>query len=228
MHPRVLIVSTIPYDPNTSSRAFDSYFHNWEKENLRQIFSNPNRPMKGHCGSLFQITDSDVLMRRLHRSRNVGRIYDYEDCLSKPENAISYKTRKTFISWLYKLGANKTPLNHLARKWLWKEKIWKTDLLTNWLDDFKPQCVFIGFSDDFFINEIALFTADRFNIPIMCCIGDDYYFNEKFSISPFYHIYKSKYKRIINRIFEHKCSAIYISDKICKKYNSFFKITSTS
>lgn len=33
-HNRVIIVGTIPYNKNTSSRAFDAYFHNWEKKNI--------------------------------------------------------------------------------------------------------------------------------------------------------------------------------------------------
>lgn len=224
MHPRVLIVGTVPYDPGTSSRAFDAYFHNWERENLRQIFSSPNKPIKGHCSSLFQITDYDLLKKRVKKVFTPGTIFNYEDCLDKAENASAYKNNGSLISKLYKLGANKTSLNHLARKALWKEKYWKTDLLLHWLDDFNPECVFLAFSDDFFINEIALFVADRFGIPIMCCIGDDYYFNERFSLSPFYHIYKKKYKDVINKVFSHRCSAIYISDKIRDKYNSYFKI----
>ena len=33
MHPRVLIVGTVPYNTKSTSRAFDAYFHYWEKEN---------------------------------------------------------------------------------------------------------------------------------------------------------------------------------------------------
>ena len=40
MHPRVLIVGTVPYNRKSTSRAFDAYFHYWEKENIAQIFSN--------------------------------------------------------------------------------------------------------------------------------------------------------------------------------------------
>ena len=40
MHPRVLIVGTVPYNTKSTSRAFDAYFHYWEKENIAQIFSN--------------------------------------------------------------------------------------------------------------------------------------------------------------------------------------------
>ena len=37
MHPRVLIVGTVPYNTKSTSRAFDAYFHYWEKENLAQM-----------------------------------------------------------------------------------------------------------------------------------------------------------------------------------------------
>ena len=52
-HRRVLIVGTVLYNEMSTSRAFDSYFHFWEKENLAQIFSNAKAPAKGHCGTLY-------------------------------------------------------------------------------------------------------------------------------------------------------------------------------
>ena len=63
-HKRVLIVGTVPYNEMSTSRAFDSYFRFWEKENLAQIFSNAKAPVKGHCGTLFQITDERMLKSR--------------------------------------------------------------------------------------------------------------------------------------------------------------------
>lgn len=221
-HHRVLIVGTVPYDINYSSRAFDAYFHNWEKEKLHQIFSNPNNPKKGHCGELFQITDHMLLNRWLHKKTDLGKIF-YYDHLTDQECSNTVQSGK-FISKLYKLGSKKNALNHLLRKVLWRKKYWNTAKLQNWLDEFKPECVFLAFSDDFFINEIALYVADRYNIPVMCCIGDDYFFNDMKSNSFFYKIYRTCYKNLIRRIFAHRCSAIYISDKIRDKYNSEFNI----
>lgn len=220
-HHRVLIVGTIPYNKNTSSRAFDAYFHNWEKENIRQIFSNTKTPVKGHCGSLYQITDYRLLKRLLHRIIEVGVIFRDEDLpIDWKDNDL--EVGNSFISFLYRLGSKDTPLKYLLRKWIWKKKFWNTQLLRDWLDEFQPECVFLAFSDDFFIPEIALFVAERYKIPIMSCIGDDYYFNDHFSVSPFYYIYRWMYKRVIQRVFSHKGSAIYIGDKIRDKYNKEF------
>ena len=223
MHPRVLIVGTIPYNKNTSSRAFDAYFHNWEKENIRQIFSNTKKPPKGHCGELYQITDQRVLKCKMHRIKEPGIIYKYEDLEEDWQNN-DLEVNSNVTSRLYKLGSKKKPIIYLARHWLWKRKHWETKQLRDWLDNFKPECVFLAFSDDFFINDIAIYVADRFNIPIICCIGDDYYFNDRCSISPFYHIYRRLYKKTIDKVFSHRCTAIYISNKIRDKYNSYFGI----
>ena len=77
-HRRVLIVGTVPYNEMSTSRAFDSYFHFWEKENLAQIFSNAKAPAKGHCGTLYQITDARMLKRRFDKKTKTGVIFNYE------------------------------------------------------------------------------------------------------------------------------------------------------
>lgn len=105
---------------------------------------------------------------------------------------------------------------------LWRKKFWCTDKLKQWLDTFKPECVFLAFSDDYFIPQIAMYVAKQFNIPIVSCIGDDYYFNIEKTWNPLYHLYKTTYRRLIDRVLAWPGSAIYISDKIRDKYNSEF------
>ena len=123
---------------------------------------------------------------------------------------------------LYALGSHKNRIVYLLRGLLWKKSFWCTPELDAWLEEFQPQCVFLSFSDDYFIPQIALYAAEKFQIPILSSIGDDYYFNYRPSLSPLYHFYKLTYRRLIRRIFAHKGSAIYIDDKIRDKYNAAF------
>ena len=85
-HPRLLIVGTIPYNTKDSSRAFEAYFHNWEKENIAQIFSDPKTPVKGHCGTLFQITDYRLLQRWKGRKVETGVVYNYDELPTSTES----------------------------------------------------------------------------------------------------------------------------------------------
>lgn len=220
-HNRVLIVGTIPYNKNTSSRAFDAYFHNWEKPNMRQIFSNTKTPVKGHCGSLYQITDHRLLRRWLRMIDEVGVIFDDKDLPLDWENT-DLEVGNGTVNLLYKIGSKDSPLKYILRGILWRKKYWNTKNLNDWLDEFQPECVFLAFSDDYFIPQIALYVSEKYNIPIMSCIGDDYYFNDKKSFSPFYHIYRRTYKRLIDKVFRRPGSAMYIGNKIRDKYNSEF------
>ncbi len=223
MQNKILIVGTVPYNKRSTSRAFDAYFHNIPKEDCAQIFSNTRTPCKGHCGTLYQITDHRMLKRWFNKKIDTGVIFNYDDLLLDWDDNSLELTGKT-INQAYKLGAKHTPTTHLIRKILWRKKYWCTEKLNAWLDDFKPDCVFLSFSDDFFIPQIAYYVAKRYDIPIVSSIGDDYYFNEHFSLSPLYWIYKKSYKRLIRKVLAYKGSAIYISDKIRDKYNAEFNL----
>lgn len=215
----MLIVGTIPYNTKDSSRAFDAYFHYWERENIAQIFSNPLTPVKGHCGTMFQITDYRLLQKWKGKSVATGRSYNYDDLPDSTESSKREDESKSATK-AYRFGLKHTPLTHLLRGLLWRKHFWCTDELNHWLEEFNPECVFLSYSDDYFIPQIALYVAKKFDIPIVNSILDDYYFNTHFSLNPLYWMYKLTYKKLIRKVLEHKGSAIYISDKIKTKYNS--------
>lgn len=221
MIPRILIVGTVPYNKRSTSRAFESYFSGYDRNCLAQIFSNTKKPAKGHCQTLYQITDQRLLLCRFKKKEDPGIIYQYGDLAPEWEDN-SLETNSAFFDMLYHIGTQKSPLIYLLRGVVWKKKYWCTDKLNRWLDDFQPDCVFLAFSDDFFIPQIALYAAQRYHIPIVSCIGDDYFFNDHFSISPFYWLYRSRYKKLVRQVFANGGSAIYISDKIRDKYNTEF------
>ena len=223
MHRRILIVGTVPYNRKSTSRAFEAYFCYWEKENLAQIFSNTKKPCKGHCGTLYQITDQRILKRWVNPSIKTGRIFNYKDLeVEWTDNDLEVNSKA--INRIYQIGSKRTPLTHLLRGLLWRKKMWCTKELDRWLDEFCPECVFLSFSDDYFIPQIALYVAKKFDIPIVSSIGDDYYFNEEKSLSPIYHLYKKTYKKLIKKVLAYPGSAIYISDKIRDKYNMEFNL----
>lgn len=224
MHPRVLIVGTVPYDPQETSRAFDAYFHNWEPEALAQIFSHPKVPRRGHCGTLYQITDAGMLSRWLRPKTKTGRIFRREELSDEREPEAEPQGSSSFLKKAYRLGGRHTALTHALRGVLWRKRFWRTEELDRWMDDFRPECVFLAFSDDYFILQIALYAAERYGIPIVSCIGDDYYFNTHLSLNPVYLLYKYTYRALVRRVLARPGSAIYISDKIRDLYNRTFSL----
>ena len=221
MYPRVLIVGTVPYNRKSTSRAFDSYFHGWDRDCLAQVFSNTKTPAKGHCGTLFQITDKRMVLCRFNRSVKTGRIFEYDE-LPDEWTDDDLEVGGGAFDRLYRIGSASNAYTHIARGLVWKERYWHTPELDTWLDAFAPDCVFLSFSNDYFIPEIALYAARRFDVPIVSSIGDDYYFLRADSKNPFERAYKRRFKRTVDEVFAHGGSAIYICDKIRDKYNSEF------
>ncbi len=226
MHSRVLIVGTSPYDRQGPARAFESYFSDWERDNLIQIFTSPIMPKAGHCSKLYQVTDSQMLKRWFSKKNATGVIYKYEDLPNIDEVTKINKSdvSNPFVSKLYAIGKKKTPLTYLLRGILWRKKYWCTPKLVQFVDEFSPECIFLAFSDDYFILKIALHFAKRYDIPIVSCIGDDYYFVNSFYHTPLNYIYKKTYRKLVRTVFEHGGSAAYIGNKIRDKYNSEFNL----
>lgn len=217
MHPRILIIATTPYSENYSSRAMDAEFHFREKDRVAQIFTRNIVPTKGHCGELFQISDSKLLKRCLHKTKETGTLYHYDELADSGANPIIDD------SAMQKLGTKHTPTIEILRRMLWRKKYWCTDQLNEWMDKFQPECIFYNFSNHIFTQQIALYVAERYGIPIITAIGDDFYFNDQKSFSPAYHLYRSFFKKLTRSILTRKnSSAVYCSDKIRDKYNGEF------
>lgn len=210
--PRVLIVGTTPYDPNEASRALDTYFHAWPKDKLRMIFSNVNTPMKWNYESLYQITDYDVLNVFKGKEKEPGRIFNDADL-----QEASIKDNKTKLNKYKKVST----FRYYARYTLWKKNRWLSNKLINWVDEYKPEAIYICFSDDYFILDIAYFFASKYNIPVIAQIGDDYYFKKH---SVFLSPYLRNYKKLFDKIMSSEGFGVYISDKLADKYNSYFKL----
>ncbi len=222
MQPRVLIVGTVPFNNNATSRALDAFFHFYPREKLAHIFSNAKEPCKGHCETLYQITDSRLLKSVFDKSVKVGKLYNYEnlkDNWDSNELDVGKKAKR-----LYEIGASHKPVIRLMRKWLWNKKRWCTKEFNEYIENFKPEVIFLTFSDDFFILEIAKYISEKFDIPIVSFISDDYIFNPHFSLDPFYYIYRSQYKKLVGKVLKIKGSAVYISQKIADKYNEEYNL----
>lgn len=223
MHPRVLIIGTSPYTTSGTSRTFDASFHFWEKENVAQIFSRNWVPQKGHCGELYQITDAQLLKRWLHKTKETGTIYHYNEL--EEQSGIQEVQDTPSVGKLYSLGTKHSPTIELVRRILWRKKYWCTDKFNEWLDKFSPEVIDYSFSNHIFMQQIVLYVADRYDIPIVVGIGDDFYFNDLPSKSPSYLLYRKLFKHLTERIlFRSNSGATYCSDKICKKYNEYFHL----
>lgn len=196
------------------SRALESYFHQFNYDNLAQIFSDARTPCKGHCNKLFQITDKRLFKARFSKKIKIGKEY-LRDCLDDEWKAMQKKTFKP---------KHKGPLYRLLRKWIWNKKYWDTPELEDFVRNLKPNYIFIGFSKDFFVFDIAIYFAKKYNLPLILSIADDYVFFDEYRGEFFNKKYRREYLKMIQNLMKMDVFCIFESEKIKLKYQNEFNV----
>jgi hypothetical protein len=210
---KILIVCPLPQNKDTVSRSFESLFHFWDKNTIATIFSDSRDPVKGNCQYLFQITDKRLIAARIFQKADVGRQFVYDDL---PESWLDSQKNSGFHP------RKKTSLLFLLRKLIWKKKYWDTEKLELWVRSFKPDVLLVAFSYDFYEFDIAEHFSREFKIPIIVTIYDDYFFNDHFSLSPFYWIYRSIYTSRVKKFMSKNVFCVFVSEKIKNLYSTKF------
>lgn len=214
--PKILIVGTQPYNKVVQSRAFDSYFKQFDHANLMQIFSDARTPCKGHCETLIQITDKRLFKRRFNKKIKVSKVFKREELPDhwNEEQSVNrdYKPKK------------RGPIFRFIRKWIWNKKYWNNEEVENLVKDFNPDYIFIAFSKDFFIFDIAMYFAKKYNVPLILSIADDYVFCNTTKGKLFSKSYRKRYLKMIDTLMKMNVFCIFVSEKIKDKYQKEFGV----
>ncbi len=168
---KVLIISHLPIaTQNNMGKTFLSLFSGLERQEMCQFYIYPAFPDLDRCASFYRVTDKEILKSLPLRAKVGGcvepeRITADQGLYENPEDESLYRNRK-----------NKSALRRLLRDGIWRWGNWYNATLRQWLQEQKPDCVFLAPGPAKFIYNIALKIAKDYKIPIVTYICDEYYF----------------------------------------------------
>ena len=172
-YPKVLVISHNVFGRNVSmGKTLSTYFENWPKEKLCQIYFRAEVPTTHICEQYFRITDFDLL-KDPFQADNRGDILTAADI--EPDRVTS-KNDYGHITALYQTGSKHKPWTYFARNTLWKLRSWENPKLDQWVRNCHPDVIFYAAGDYLFSYEIALHISKKYDIPLVVSIVDDYYF----------------------------------------------------
>lgn len=217
-NPRLLIISNNSLSQtNNNGKTIESFFLEWDKEFIGQLYFYNELPESKVCKNFFRITDSDILKKIKSRKNKCGeRVF----------NNINGGKESSPLHPVYSKKYNKLPIVRLLREILWSNKSWLTDDLTKWLDEYKPEKIFFCGGDSIFAYSITRYIKEKYNCDVIFYVTDDYVL-PKFSLDPFYWIrlilIRHKFKWALNECKEF----ITISNEMSNEYNEKFNRKST-
>lgn len=168
---KVLIISHLPVaTQNNMGKTFLSLVSGLDRQELCQFYIYPAFPDLDRCASFYRVTDKEILKSLPLRTKVGGsvepeRITADQGLYENPEDESFYRDRK-----------NKSALRRLLRDGIWGWGNWYNDNLRRWLQEQKPDCIFLAPGPAKFIYNIALKLSGEYQIPLVTYICDEYYF----------------------------------------------------
>lgn len=214
MDKRLLIVSSDPLSQTyNNGKTLESLIHGWEKKSIAQFYTNPVLPSSTSCEYFFRITDQDLFLRIGHIKTIGQKIYN------EPGSASVFQ--ESFIRSILK----KSQTIRFLRELLWKHNWDHCRTLNSWLDDFNPQVILFLGGDGLFLYHICSYIADKYSIPIIFQVTDDY-LDRSVGLSLFGLIRKKQLTKVFSAMVYKSKKLISIGDTMRIAYNERFGIDS--
>jgi len=230
---RVLVLSHNAFSKTQNNgKTLESFFQNWDKDSIAQIFLQPEIPDFDFCNRYFRMTDYEVLNNIVFKGEIGEEITDYINDIKYTErmNPIIRKLytdrrkgsdRKGLNRIIHNAFVERIPLFISIREIFWHMANWKSASLIKWIKEFSPDVLFFQGSSCVFGYEIALWICNEFSIPMILELTDDYT-TCLYRWSIIEKINKRSYRRIFKEAIKYAHKVIAISEYMMHEYKEQF------
>lgn len=217
---KVLIISHNPTSTyNNMGRTFCALFKGFSPEELCQFYIYPSMPDAAVCGAYYQLTDTAVLKACLTRKAE-GR-----EVQAAAQQGIAAQSSPD--PRLYGNSRNRRPFRRLIRDLVWKFAPWDHAGLRRWLEHEKPEWIFLAPGEARFIYDVAMKISERYHIPIITYICDDYYFMDE-PEKPADRLCLRLLRRTMERLMKQTKHIVTICDSMNRQYSGYFGVPATT
>lgn len=213
---KILVLSSTPWsNDNSFGNTFSNIFEGIDDIEVANVSCRPGFPTSYLVKRYFQITEKALVKNTFNKAVPTGTEIRIDDKKIDSDFSENIKAREFGRK-------NRWQILFLVRDLLWKFGRWKSQELIDFIDDYKPDILFMPIYFSSYLNDILLFIKEYTDIPMIGYISDDNYTLNQFSLSPFYwmeRLYKrGKVKKSVN-----KCDLLYvISDVQKEEYEKIF------
>lgn len=215
---RVLLISHNSLSKsNNMGRTLENQFHNFNSDEIAQLYFTKGTPESEHCKDFFCIPDTEVF-KSVYTRKPAG--FSIE--LTEKITICDKQSKDVQLETAIRKKGNRRPCIYLARNMIWALGKWKTKELDLWLDKINPDVIFFASGDYSFSYIVTMHIARKRNIPVIIGCYDDFYLGKKKTLNPLYHLIYKNLMRNVRKTFDYAHSFMALSEMMTDEYSALF------
>lgn len=166
--PRVLVVGIEAWRDDATSHTLQDIFSCWDPSKVALLYTRSGLPNTKVATHFFQISENQVLKNILKPWRIIGKVVkstaEVDKSLTEDEDARYAKAHK-----------HHSLILTFCREFVWLLGHWRGRALTQFLNDYNPELLFIPIFPTVYMGWIQRYVIKKTNKPFVCYLADDNY-----------------------------------------------------
>ena len=186
---RVLVITRAPWrNDNNTGNTMTNFFSDMKDVEFYNLYFRNQLPQNDIVDKSFAISEGQ-LVKNLLKREPIGKEICEQDEPSMDADDKLYKNAKKFGITLLMY----------AREIVWSIGRWKNDALRGFLDDIKPDVIFMPVFNCYYPHKVLQFVKKHTDAKVVLFHADDNYTLKQFSISPLYWLYRFNLRRWVKK-----------------------------
>lgn len=223
-YPKVLILSRNAWNNNCTGNTLTNFFTGWPIEKIANAFFRAEPIDNTICNRYFRVTETE-LVRNIFKKNNIGKQLNFNDISKgnlKQNCAQVQQERKKEKGYYSFFSRHRWILMLWLRDFLWGLGGWKNNKYNMFLDEVRPDVIYMPCYDSAYMHWILWYTAKRTGARIVLFTGDDTYTLKQFNLSPLYWINRFLYRSVMRKSVNKADTLFVISDLQKQEYDRIF------
>ena len=221
---RILVLSRTAWrKDNSFGNTYSNIFGNMENIQIANIYLGDGIPDPDnknvesyYCISEKEMTKSILKPRK--KSNQVGTRVVIDG--AEKGSAIEENYEKAMVQ----MKKKRWPLFYIARELVWKFGQTNLDDMMRFVNEFKPDVIFLSFYYAAYVDRIALYIKSKIDIPLVLEAAIDIYSLKQLSFDPFFWINRFNIRRMIRKTVKKSEKLYVISEKMKRDYERMLHI----
>lgn len=211
----MLVLSTTSWNlDNSFGSTHSSVFDPFQDLSVSSLYTETGAPDARCVDNAFQMTETDLLRSMLTPGRGAGHKVTP---VSDSRVGITGWDRRLdgFASHFRGKRTVGKAIVLQARRLLWLVGPWKSAELDSFIEEARPDVIFLPLYASAHINRLALHVKEHAGVPMVAYVSDDVYSLKQFSLSPVFWVQRLLLRRLLRRVLE-ECEWLYVVSDLQK------------